>query len=227
MPDAALLFAAGFGTRMAPLTETMPKPLIPVAGRPLIEHALSFCEARGVSRIVVNTHYKADAMARYFAGRDVTLSREEPDILETGGGLRHALPLLNPGPLFTLNTDAVWDGPNPLDGLVEAWDPAKMDALLMCVPHERTRGHRGAGDFSRDAAGRLHRTGELVYTGVQIINPRGIEEIGEAAFSLNVLWNQFAAKGRLHGAIYPGQWCDVGTPAGISEAENMVTYVRP
>ena len=134
MPDALMLFAAGFGTRMGALTADRPKPLVEVAGKPLIDHALDLAEGVGPLRRVANAHYRADQLAAHLDGRDVALSREEPEILDTGGGLRAALPLLGPDPVFALNTDAVWSGPNPLRLLAEAWDPERMDALLLCVP---------------------------------------------------------------------------------------------
>jgi MurNAc alpha-1-phosphate uridylyltransferase len=228
-PDAALLFAAGFGTRMAPLTDTRPKPLIEVTGRALLDHALDMCDGVSLARRVVNTHYRAAQIAQHLAARpetrDVALSHETPEILETGGGLRHALPLLGAGPVFTLNTDAIWTGPNPLAALAAAWDPDRMDALLMCVPADRATGHAGGGDFARDATGALQRGGPLVYGGVQIIDPASLSGIAETAFSLNLAWNASARAGRLHGLVHPGGWCDVGRPESIALAEGMLADV--
>ena len=191
-PEAAMLFAAGFGTRMAPLTDTRPKPLIKVAGRALLDHALDLCDGVPLARRVVNTHYRAEQIAAHLKGRDVMLSHESPDILDTGGGLRHALPLLGSGPVYTLNSDAIWTGPNPMAELRQAWDPARMDALLVCVPPERAIGHKGAGDFVQTEDGRLTRGRGLIYGGIQIVNPAGLSDIPDAAFSLNLLWNQIA-----------------------------------
>jgi len=219
-PDAVMLFAAGFGARMAPLTDTMPKPLIPVARRPLIDHALSLCD--GCALRVVNLHYKGDMLARHLAGRDVRLSWERDTILNTGGGLRAALPLLGKGPVITLNTDAVWTGPNPLDTLRAAWAPDRMDALLLTIPTTRAEGRTGPGDFTVGPDGRLTRNGDQVYTGAQIIRTDRLAEVGEAVFSLNVLWNMFAAEARLFGTEHLGGWCDVGHPAGIATAEAML-----
>jgi len=225
MPKSALLFSAGFGTRMRPLTSSTPKPLIQVAGKALLDHALDLCEDANLDRIVVNTHYLADQIDAHLAGTDVLTSLEHPDILETGGGLRHALPHLGAGPVYTLNTDAVWQGAPPLAALAKHWNPEKMNALLLCVPLAQTVGHRGQGDFSIKADGRLSRGGSLVYSGVQIINPKGIERIQDTAFSLNVLWNEMAARGRLYGTPYSGYWADVGRPESIPLAEEMLRNV--
>ncbi|MFZ5963248.1 nucleotidyltransferase family protein [Thalassococcus sp. BH17M4-6] len=222
MPDAVMLFAAGFGTRMGPLTADRPKPLIPVAGRPLIDHALALADDFGPLRRVANAHYHADMLAAHLADKDVTVSREDPDILDTGGGLRAALPLLRADTVFTLNTDAVWSGPNPLRLLAEVWDSDRMDALLLCVPLARAIGRQGGGDFTLAEDGQLHRTGDLVYTGAQIVKTDGLAQIYDPVFSLNRLWNDMAQRGRLHGLRYPGTWCDVGRPEGIALAEKLL-----
>jgi MurNAc alpha-1-phosphate uridylyltransferase len=222
-PRAILLFAAGFGTRMGALTAHRPKPLIEVAGRALLDHALALADASEVPLKAVNTHYHSDQIAAHLAPRrDVALSHEAPEILDTGGGLRHALPLLGDGPLYTLNTDAVWTGPNPLDTLAEAWQPERMDALLLLVPPDRARGHAGEGDFRLDPGGRLARGGGLTYTGAQIVAPEAVAAYPPGAFSLNAVWDRIAERGRLFGALHPGGWCDVGHPGGIAEAERML-----
>ena len=231
-PDALMLFAAGFGTRMGALTRDRPKPLIEVAGRALLDHALAIAEGAEVRRIVVNTHYKADQIAAHLDGRDITLSHEAGEILDTGGGLRHALPLLGhgrdvpdtngPNAVFTLNTDAVWRGPNPLTYLADLWDAGAMDALLLCLPPQRAFGHGGAGDFTRDAQNRLTRGPGLVYSGAQIIRTDALSDMPEGAFSLNLVWDAMMKKGRVYGALYPGAWCDVGHPGGITLAEDML-----
>ena len=219
-----MLFAAGFGTRMGALTADRPKPLIPVAGRALIDHALELVEAAAVPHRVANLHYRAEMLAAHLAGRDVHLSIETPDILETGGGLRHALPLMGKGPVYTLNTDAIWKGPNPLALARQAWNPDRMDALLVCIPPGQAVGHGGAGDFTPDAEGRLIRGPGLIYGGAQIIKTTMLDQIPERVFSLNLLWDRMLATGRLFGLTYPGQWCDVGHPEGIGMAEQMIGY---
>lgn len=222
-PHAAMLFAAGFGTRMGALTAHRPKSLIEVAGTPLIDHAMALVRAVNLTTIVANTHYCADQIADHLHQSDVVLSPEHPDILETGGGLKAALPLLGQGPVFTVNTDAVWHGPNPLNLLLDAWRPDKMDGLLMCVPTDRAIGHSGAGDFAIDAAGRITRGAGFVYGGVQIIKTDQLADIGQRVFSLNLLWDRMLEKNRLFALNYPGKWCDVGHPAGIGLAEDMLS----
>ncbi|MGR3502161.1 nucleotidyltransferase family protein [Pseudaestuariivita sp.] len=222
-PTGAMFFAAGFGTRMRPLTHHTPKPLIEVAGRPLLDHARAQIEGHDIGRQVVNAHHHADQIAAYAEAHGLTLSHETPKILDTGGGLKHALPLLGKGPVVTLNTDAVWTGPPALSSLIAAWDPARMDALLLCVPIGRVHGRSGVGDFTLNADGALSRGGTLVYTGAQIIAPEVVAAHPEDVFSLNAIWTRLAAKGRLHGTSHPGAWCDVGHPGGIAIAQRMLT----
>lgn len=217
-----LLFAAGFGTRMGALTAHRPKPLLRVAGKTLLDHALDLVNGYGAARIVVNLHYLPEQIEQHLAGRDILLSHESPDILETGGGLRAALPLLGPGPVFTLNTDAIWRGSNPLCHLAARWSPAKMDALLLCVPAPRAMGHHGAGDFVISADGRAARGPGAIYSGLQIIKPDLLHDIPEKAFSLNLLWDRMLTEGRLFASLYPGRWCDVGRPEGLALAEALL-----
>lgn len=221
-PDAVMLFAAGFGTRMRELTRDKPKPMIEVDGRPLITHALDLAQEMQPTRIVANLHYRPEPLRRLLEPENVQISLEQPEILDTGGGLRHALPLLGDGPVFTMNTDAIWKGPNPLQIAQDAWDPARMDALLVCVPLARAVGRLGGGDFACDAEGRISRGGDLVYGGVQILKTQALHQIPETAFSLNVLWTRMAAEDRLYGVEYPGHWCDVGHPEGITLAEDLI-----
>lgn len=214
-----LIFAAGLGTRMGALTADRPKPLIPVAGRALIDHALNLTEGLDLVR-VVNTHYRADMILAHLQGRSIAFSHEEA-LLETGGGLRQALPLLPAGPVFTLNSDAVWSGPNPLAMLAQGWRDG-MEGLLLMVPRDRAVGHPGRGDFLPDTGGRIARGPGLVYVGAQIIRPGALHDIPETAFSLNRVWDGMIARGTLYGLTYPGQWCDVGQPASIPLAEAML-----
>lgn len=220
-----MLFAAGFGTRMGALTANRPKPLIEVGGRALIDHALDLVTEYGPPRTVVNLHYLADRITAHLAGRDILFAHEAPEILETGGGLRAAQPLLGPGAVFTMNTDAVWRGPNPLCHLSAQWRPDKMDALLLCVPPERAVGHAGPGDFRIAPDGRAARGPGLIYSGVQILNADLLQEIDATAFSLNVVWDRMLRAGRVSAAAYPGRWCDVGRPEGIAQAEAMLRDV--
>lgn len=219
-PSAIMLFAAGFGTRMGALTADLPKPLIKVAGRPLIDHALSL--ASDIPTRVVNAHYNFEKIQYHLAGTSVCVVVETPEILETGGGLRAALPQLGSGPVFTLNTDSVWTGPNPLTTLRDAWDPDQMDALLLLVPTARALGHEGPGDFALGPDRRIVRGPGHVYSGAQILKTGELSQIEQSAFSLNVLWDQMARAGRLFAAVHRGGWCDVGRPEGIATAEAML-----
>jgi MurNAc alpha-1-phosphate uridylyltransferase len=222
-PRALMVFAAGFGTRMGALTAARPKPLIEVAGRPLLDHALALAEGQGIARTVVNAHYLADQVAGHLAARPgVSVSVEHPAILDTGGGLRAALPLLGPGPVFTLNSDAVWTGPNPLATLRAAWDPDRMDALALLLPRGSATGHTGPGDFLMADSGALTRGPGLVYSGAQIVDPARLADIPEPVFSLNRLWDALIPEGRLHGVVHPGGWCDVGRPQSIPLAERLL-----
>lgn len=213
-----MLFAAGLGTRMGALTANMPKPMIPVAGKPLIDHAMQIAYQAGVERIVANTHYLPDRIAAHL---DIPLSYES-ELLETGGGLRAALPLLGTGPVMTLNTDAVWTGANPLSQLLAAWDPAVMDGLLLLLPAAEATGHCGTGDFIGQPLRRANGAEGLVYLGAQILKPDGLAAIAERKFSLNILWDRMIAAGRLHGVIHDGGWCDVGRPESIPLAEALL-----
>ena len=217
-----MIFAAGKGTRMAPLTDATPKPLIRVAGQTLLDRALALGHQAGVGRTVLNIHHLGQQIRDHIAGRDIALSDETGRLLETGGGLRQALPLQGAGPVITMNPDVVWTGPNPIRALLKAWDDRSMDALLMLVPIAQTLGRQGGGDFSLDPAGGLIRGGDLVYGGVQIIRPDRLAAIPDAVFSLNRLWDLMIAVGRAHGLIHPGQWCDVGRPDCIPLAEALL-----
>ena len=221
-PTSVMLFAAGFGTRMKHLTRDRPKPLIKVAGKPLIDYALSLAQELDPNQIVANVHYHSDQLRQHLEPHKVMISHESPDILDTGGGLRHALPLLGQDPVFTMNTDVIWKGPNPMQLARDTWDPNQMDALLVCVPLNRAIGRKGSGDFTADDAGRINRGGDLVYGGVQILKTDGLHKVPDKVFSLNVLWNQIHDANRLFAIEYPGYWCDVGYPEGIELAENLL-----
>lgn len=224
-PDSLMVFAAGFGTRMGALTAKSPKPLITVAGRTLLDHALNQADGLGLRQIVVNLHYLGDQIADHLKARpEIKLSWEREQILETGGGLRQALPLLGPGPVFTLNSDAVWAGANPLRLLSDHWDATRMDALLLLAEPEAALGYGGSGDFTLAPDGRISRAGPkgLAYLGAQILNPSGLSGIAETGFSLNLLWDRMIAEGRVFGLRYPGGWCDVGRPEGIVMAETLL-----
>lgn len=226
-PLPLMLFAAGFGTRMGELTRQRPKPLIPVAGKSLLDHALDLAEAVQPKATVVNLHYLGEQIERHLAGRNIALSWEREAILDTGGGLKAALPLLGPGPVMTLNTDAVWTGQNPLAELLAAWDATRMDALLLLSPPARALGHSGKGDFLLEDAGRIRRAAGqdgYVYLGAQILRTERLAALPDRVFSLNRLWDMMIAEGRAFGVLHQGGWCDVGRPEGIALAEGMLSH---
>lgn len=227
-PHALMLFAAGFGTRMGALTATCPKPLVRVAGRPLIDHALDQTAGVNLQRVVANVHYLPDMMRDHLAQRtEIAIADESAEILETGGGLRAALPLLGPEPVFTLNTDAVWTGANALSQLAAVWRPEDMDALLLLLPAAQATGYRGAGDFLLAPDGRIRRAqgaAGWAYLGAQIVKTDRLAEIPERVFSLNRLWDLAIAEGRAFGVVHQGGWCDVGRPEGIAEAEALLAH---
>ncbi len=220
-----MIFAAGLGTRMGALTRDRPKPLIEVGGRALIDQALDLVRDAGIARIVVNSHAHAAMLEAHLARvAPHALISHEPERLETGGGLRAALPLLGPGPVTTLNADMVWRGPNPLAALASAWDPSRMGALLALVPLGEARGHAGHGDFEIGDTGRLTRRGaaaraSFVFAGAQIIDPATLDGMPSGAFSLNLVWDRLLAEDRLFGVVWHGVWVDVGRPEGIALAE--------
>ncbi|MGI9395673.1 MAG: nucleotidyltransferase family protein [Boseongicola sp.] len=218
-----MIFAAGFGTRMAELTNDMPKPMLPLSGRPMVDYAVDLARDAGIQNIAANTHYLSGKIEPHLARLGVSVCREEPEILDTGGGLRAASQKLV-SPTFTLNPDAAWLGANPLTELSNAWRD-HMQALLLLVPSGRAKGRKENGDFSI-GNGRLKRGGPLIYTGAQIIRTEGLARISLKAFSLNVYWDALEKDGALYGAIYSGHWCDIGTPEGLTLAEQMLDSHR-
>ena len=230
VPRTAMVLAAGLGKRMRPLTASRPKPLIEVAGKALLDHVLEKLKEAGVQRAVVNVHYLADAVEAHLAARDfgldVAISDERALLLETGGGMVHAEPLIDSDPFLVVNSDNMWvDGPaDTLRLLAAHWDESKMDALLLLVPHARAQNHRGVGDFHLDRTGRLRRrersrVAPFVYTGIQIASKRLLEGAPAGAFSTNILWDRAIESGRCYGAVHQGLWFDVGTPPAIKATE--------
>ncbi|MCK0140134.1 nucleotidyltransferase family protein [Aliiroseovarius sp. F47248L] len=222
MPNAAMIFAAGRGTRMGALTQTLPKPMIPVAGKPLIDHALALVDDSPIEHVVINLHHLGSQITDHLGHRNIRFSNENDRLLETGGGLKKALTLLKSDTVITLNSDAVWTGPNPIQSLLALWDPNRMDALLMLVAQENAIGHKGAGDFIRADNGALHRGAGLTYTGCQIIKTAPVADVAEDVFSLNTVWDRLLENGRVFGVEHGGRWCDVGQPEGITLAETML-----
>ena len=230
MPDVAMLLCAGLGTRMRPLTATLPKPLVPVAGRAMLDWSLDHLAAAGIARAVVNVHYLADLIEAHAARRSgppsIAISDERSDRLETGGGVVRALPLLGADNFFVINTDNIWvDGAmNTLHALARHWQPAQMDALLLVIPSARAVGYDGPGDFRMDQTGRLSRrmagrVAPFVFTGIQILKASLFRNVPDGAFSLNFVYDRALAAGRLFGLTHHGQWFHVGTVSAVAEAE--------
>jgi MurNAc alpha-1-phosphate uridylyltransferase len=230
VPHTAMVMAAGLGKRMRPLTATKPKPLIEVGGKPLLDHALDRLLAAGVKKVVVNVHYLADALEAHLSSRahglEVAISDERPLLMETGGGLVQAAPLIDCDPFLALNSDNLWiDGPaDTLRLLASHWDDARMDALLLLVPLARALNHSGMGDFHMDRSGRLRRrershVAPFVFTGIQMVSKRLLRDAPEGPFSTNILWDRAIEQGRCFGAVHQGLWFDVGTPRSIPMTE--------
>lgn len=229
----AMVLSAGLGTRMRPLTDTRPKPLVAVEGRALIDHVLDRVAEAGIPRAVVNLHHHADLLEAHLKARagapEVLLSDERGALLETGGGVRKALPLIGPGPFLAINSDTIWiEGMRPnLARLAERFDPATMDALLLLAPAALSIGYDGMGDFQMDTLGRLTRRAErqvapFVYAGAAILKPELFAGTPEGAFSLNRVFDKAAADERLFGLRLDGVWMHVGTPDAIALAEEAI-----
>ncbi|AOL94654.1 nucleotidyltransferase family protein [Porphyrobacter sp. LM 6] len=229
--DTAMILAAGLGKRMRPLTASQPKPLVRVAGKPLIDYALDRLVEAGFEKAVVNVHYLADALEAHVSARkapQVTVSDERALLLETGGGMIKALPHL-PDPFFALNADNIWlDGPKTaFHDLSRRWDPESMDALLLVVPHARAANFNGPGDFHMDPHGLLSRRRDgriapFIYTGIQLVSHRLLRDAPDGPFSTNILWNRAMEEGRLYGLSFTGQWFEVGTPEAIRPTEEAL-----
>ena len=231
-PRTAMVLAAGLGERMRPLTEKVPKPLVPVAGKPLLDHVLDRLSAAGVERAVVNVHYLADQIEHHVAARkapQITISDERAKLLNTGGGVVKALPKIGPSPFFHINSDTIWiDGVKPnLERLAEAFDPDSMDALLLLAPSAHSIGYAGRGDFQMQTDGRLTKRGEhqvapFVYAGAALLRPELFKNAPDGAFPLTALFDRTAAAGRLFGLRLEGVWMHVGTPDAIGQAEAAI-----
>ncbi|MGR4865546.1 N-acetylmuramate alpha-1-phosphate uridylyltransferase MurU [Caulobacter sp. LARHSG274] len=232
-PRVAMVLAAGLGTRMRPLTDDRPKALVEVGGKALIDHMLDRLAAAGVETAVVNVHYFADRLEAHLAARTarglgprIVISDERPQALETGGGVKQALPLLGDEPIFVANIDSVWLEPAgaAIDALVRAWDPARMEVCLMLAPTVGSLGFHDSGDvfLREDGAVRFKAAGEiapLVYVGVHICKPAVVADGPDGPFSLTPIWKALAAEGRVHGVAPDGLWMHVGDPEAVAAAE--------
>jgi MurNAc alpha-1-phosphate uridylyltransferase len=231
-PRNAMVLAAGMGTRMHSLTEKMPKPLVKVGGKPLIDHVLDRLTAAGVTRAVINVHHFAEQMQRHLAARarpQIVISDERGLLLGTGGGVKKALPALGDAPFFHINSDTLWiDGVKPnLRRLAEAFDPAAMDALLLLAPTAGSVGYSGRGDFTMAPDGRLQKRGEravapFVYAGAAILKPALFKDAPAGEFPLTLLFDRAGAAGRLYGLRLEGLWMHVGTPDAVAQAEAAI-----
>jgi MurNAc alpha-1-phosphate uridylyltransferase len=232
-----MVMAAGLGTRMRPLTDDRPKPLVVVAGKTLIDHTLDRLVAAGVTMAVVNAHYKLDMLKAHLAKRkdiEIRISEEHDELLGTGGGIVKALPNFEGEPFFVLNSDSVWvEGMGrALDRMKERWDPKEMDALLLMASMVTAIGFEGTGDFQMDSEGHLARASEkrlspFAYPGVQIVHPRIFEPVKGGSFSMNKLWDIAIEKGRLYGIRLDGVWMHVGTPEALREADAFLADLVP
>jgi MurNAc alpha-1-phosphate uridylyltransferase len=230
----AMIMGAGMGSRMRPLTDDRPKPLVMVAGRTLIDHSIDRLAVAGVTRIVVNVHYKADMLREHLAQRrdvEIVISDETEKLLDTGGGVVKAMPHFGNEPFFVINSDSIWTerGAPALPAMQAAWDAERMDGLLLLADLATTIGYEGR-DFVLQADGRLARAKGRSeqpwgYMGVQIVHPRLFAGAPAGAFSTNIVWNRAIAAGRLHGTVLDGVWLHVGTPQARDEAQVYLSEV--
>jgi MurNAc alpha-1-phosphate uridylyltransferase len=230
--DTAMILGAGLGTRMRPLTDMVPKPLVRLGGRALIDHALDRLEEAGITRVVVNVHYLADQLEAHLKGRkspQILISDERGKLLDTGGGVVNALPLIGDRPFLIHNADTAWiEGiGGSLSRLIGAWDGERMDGLMLLALAATSIGYDGHGDFNMDSAGVLTRRSErqeapFVFAGASIAHPRMFKGAPKGAFSLNKVWDRAIAARRLYGSRLDGVWMHVGTPDALAEAEQRL-----
>ena len=234
--DTGMVLAAGLGKRMRPLTDTLPKPMVPVAGRALVDRVIDRMVEASVGRVVANIHHhRATLESHLQARRDVPIvTVHEPELLETGGGVLNALPVLGPQAFFCANADVLWfDGPTPaLRRLAGIWDDSRMDVLLLMQSSAYARGYEGRGDYFLDPAGKARRRrgpeiASFVYAGVQILHPRALAGFAPGAFSLNKVYDAAEAKGRLWGVAHDGLWFHVGTPDSVIATERELGWSKP
>ncbi|PST17540.1 nucleotidyltransferase family protein [Mesorhizobium plurifarium] len=236
----AMVLAAGLGTRLRPITDTLPKPLVRISGKPMIDYVLDLLAAAGVTRAVVNVHHFADQMEAHLSRREaphILISDERDALMNSGGGLARGLKLLDEGPVLVMNADLFWVGEKPgtpsnLQRLAAFFDPERMDMALLCVRLEDTTGHNGKRDFSLSENGRLRRYEQgfenpVVYAGAIAMDSRLLADAPDAAFNLNIYFDRAIAKGRLFGLMLEGHWMTVGTPEAIAEAEDAIRRFRP
>jgi MurNAc alpha-1-phosphate uridylyltransferase len=231
-PKVAMVLAAGLGKRMRPLTDVVPKPLVLLKGKPLIDHVLDRIVAAGIPRAVVNVHFGADALEAHLRTRElpwITISNERCKLLDTGGGVKHALFKLGDEPFIVHNSDSLWIegvGSN-LERLSDSFDPSRMDCLMLLAAGSESLGYEGCGDFVMSPDGRLRRRAQhelapFVFTGVSLVHPRLFAGAPDASFSLNLLWDRAIDAGRLYGLRLDGLWMHVGSPEALMQAERLI-----
>ena len=233
--ENAMVLAAGLGTRLRPITDTMPKPLVPIAGKPMIDYVLDLLEAAGVTTAAVNVHHFADRMEAHLAERSrpsIVISDERAALMNSGGGLVKGLKLLPEGSVLVMNADLFWVGEKPgapsnLERLASFFDPETMDMALLCVRNENTTGHNGKLDFALDPQGRLSRYKDgmdnpVVYAGAIALHSRLFSDAPQDAFNLNIYFDRAIAQNRLFGIVLDGHWLTVGTPEAIGQAEDAI-----
>lgn len=231
VPKRAMVLAAGLGTRLRPITDTVPKPMVKVAGRPMIDTVLDRLAAAGVEEVMVNTHHLADVIRGHLAGRTrprIEFSHEDP-ILETGGGIKKVLPFFGADPFYSVNAKILWlnGKTDALVRLAEAWDDSTMDALLLLQPTANAVGYGGLGDFVVDQEGRVRRRREwevapFLFSGIQLLHPRLFENSPDGAFSMNLLYDRAIEAGRLFALRHDGEWFHVSTPQHLAEVETRL-----
>lgn len=236
----AMVLAAGLGTRLRPITNTVPKPLVKIAGKPMIDYVLDLLVEAGVSKAAVNVHHFADQMEGHLGQRsapEIVISDERDALMNSGGGLAKGLKLLPEGPVLVMNADLFWVGeqkgvPGNLSRLAAAFDADRMDMLLLCVRDEDTTGHNGKKDFSLGVDGKLLRHAEgmanpVVYAGAIALHSRLFADAPDDAFNLNIYFDRAIERGRLYGLLLDGHWMTVGTPEAIDEAEAAIRRHQP
>ncbi|MET0605082.1 MAG: nucleotidyltransferase family protein [Beijerinckiaceae bacterium] len=229
-PQRAIVLAAGLGQRMRPITDRLPKPLVVVGGKTMLDHALDRLSEAGAANVVVNVHHLAHQVERHVAQRAhprIAISDERALLLETGGGVKKALPLLGAGPFFVMNSDSLWiEGAEAaLAEMAQGWDASRMDILLLVADRETAFGYDGKGDFRMDGDGRLARragaTAPLIFAGASIMTSALFDDAPDGPFSLNLLFDRAIACGRLYGKRLDGRWLHVGTPEAIEPANEL------
>lgn len=235
----AMVLAAGLGTRMRPITDRIPKPLVKIGGKPMLDYALDLLVAAGVEKAAVNVHHHADQMLAHlnsYIGLEIVVSDETQALMNSGGGLAKGLKLLDRDPVFVMNADLFWIGevpgaPTSLERLGDFFDAETMDMALLCVELDKTTGHNGKKDFSLGPDGRLIRYGDglphpVVYAGAIVLKPGLFDDAPSDAFNLNIYFDRAIASGRLYGLVLDGHWLTVGTPDAIGAAEEAIRRIE-